>query len=308
MPATDTTIDASERKIETPTLAHGQGKLTGRLLMVVAALMWSSGGLFAKAPLFDDWQMETRGLLLAFWRAVFAALVLVPMIRRPRWRPGLVPLALVFTGMNVTYLSAVVLTTAANAIWLQNTAPWWVFLIGVVLLGEPITRRDFVPLGFAALGVGTILVCELQGAARTGVALGLASGVAYASVVVCMRHMRAEDPAWLVALNHAVAAVVLLPWVLSIAVWPSIGQLAVLAAFGAMQMAIPYVLLIRALRSISSQEAVAIGLLEPVLMPVWVFLVWHERPAGWTIAGAALILTGLVLRYVVLEAWRPREG
>jgi drug/metabolite transporter (DMT)-like permease len=302
------TQETCRRDAEVPSSAHDHAKLTGRLLVVLAALMWSSSGLFAKAPLFADWPPESRGPLLAFWRAVFAALALAPLVRRPRWRLGLVPLALAFTGMNMTYLSAVVLTTAANAIWLQNTAPWWVFLLGVVLLGEPITWRDFVPLGFAAVGVGTILYFELQGAARTGVVLGLTSGITYAAVVVCMRRLRAEDPAWLVALNHAVAAVALLPWALAHGVWPSAGQLAVLAAFGALQMAIPYVLLIRALRSISSQEAVAIGLLEPVLMPLWVFLVWHERPANWTIAGAALILAGLVLRYVVLEAWRPRDA
>jgi drug/metabolite transporter (DMT)-like permease len=75
----------------------------------------------------------------------------------------------------------------------------------------------------------------------------------------------------------------------------------VLAAFGALQMGIPYTFMIRGLRTISSQEAVAIALVEPVLMPVWVLLVGLETPAWWTAVGAALILVGLVLRYVVWE-------
>jgi drug/metabolite transporter (DMT)-like permease len=105
----------------------------------------------------------------------------------------------------------------------------------------------------------------------------------------------------LVALNHAVAALALLPWILYVGQWPSPTQLVVLAAFGALQMAIPYTFMIRGLRSISTQEAVGIALIEPVLNPLWVFLLGLETPAWWTLVGAALILVGLLLRYVVWE-------
>ena len=281
---------------------HTPSKLGGRLLVLGAALMWSSAGLFAKAPIFDDWDPATRGLLLAFWRAAFAAMLLAPLIRRPRWSILLVPMSLCFTLMCVTYLSALTLTTAANAIWLQNTAPAWVFMVSVLALREPIVRRDLIPLCFAVLGVGTILLFEAQGEALLGVACGIASGVTYGCVIVFTRLLRRHDAVWLVGLNHLVATALLLPWMLSLRIWPSPGQLAVLAAFGIFQMAIPYVLISRGLRAISSQEAVAIALLEPVLMPLWVFLVWGEVPAWWTILGAALILVGLVARYVAPAA------
>lgn len=276
-------------------------KLIGRLAMVSAAVMWSSSGLFAKAPLFDDWPAVYQGSMMAFWRSAFAALVLLPTIRRPRWSPYLVPLAVCFTAMNVTYLTAMTRSTAANAIWLQSTAPWWVFVISVLLLREKVLRRDLIPLVFGVLGVGTILVFEIQGQARLGVLCGVAAGVSYACVVIFMRHLRAENPAWIVALNHCVAALALLPWILYLGRWPSPAQILALAMFGTVQMAIPYLLLIRALRSISSQEAVAIGLIEPVLVPVWAFFVRGELPAWWTIWGGAMILVGLLLRYVVWE-------
>lgn len=273
----------------------------GRLLIVAAALLWSSCGLFAKSPLFDDWPSEHRGVLLAFWRAVFVTLSLLPLVRRPRWRPQLVPLTLSFTGMNASYLSSVVLTTAANAIWLQSTSPFWVLLISCLLFRQPIVWRDVLPVACAAVGVGAILWFELQGAAWTGVALGVLSGMCFATVVLCMHHLRDENGPWIVMLCNLVAAITFLPWLLWLQVWPSWEQLAALAAFGALQMAAPYVCLARGLRSISSQEAVAIGLIEPVLMPVWVYLVWGEQPAWWTIVGAALILAGLLVRYVILE-------
>jgi drug/metabolite transporter (DMT)-like permease len=272
-----------------------------RLYVVGAALLWSSSGFFAKNPIFDIWEEDVRGTLLAFWRALFAAAILLPTIRRPRWRIGLVPLVACFAVMSISYLTAMTRTTAANAIWLQSTCPGWVFLLSSFCAREPIVRRDLIPLGFGVLGVGTILFYEVQGQAVFGVFCGLVAGISYAGVVVTLRRLRAENSSWLVALNHGVAAVVLLPWMMYLARWPSWGQLALLAAFGVVQMAIPYLMLIRGLRAISSQEAVALGLLEPILIPIWAFLIREEIPAPWTIVGAALILTGLVLRYAVWE-------
>jgi drug/metabolite transporter (DMT)-like permease len=75
--------------------------------------------------------------------------------------------------------------------------------------------------------------------------------------------------------------------------------LPVLAGFGLFQMALPYVFFARGLRAITSQEATGIGLLEPLLLPVWVYLVWDEVPAASTLIGGGLILAGLALRYAV---------
>ena len=292
-----------------------QSKLAGRLLVAAAALMWSSSGVFARWPGFEAWPEIERGALLAFWRAFFAGLVLMPAVRRPRFDRLLVPLVISFAVMNISYLTAMILTTPANAIWLQNAAPWWVFLISVVLFRDPVVRRDLVPLAFGMLGVGTVLCFEFMnasGQSLVGISCGVVSGVFYAAVIVLMGKLSKENPAWLVVVNHAVAAAILLPWVICLGRWPSIEQLAVLAAFGAFQMAVPYVLLIRGLRSISAQEAVAIALIEPVLMPVWAFLVWGIRASWWTLIGAALILTGLLLRYafwdLLANRWRNRAG
>lgn len=274
----------------------------GRAWIVGAALLWSSSGLFAKATIFHDWPAETRGLHLAFWRALFATVVLLPAARGIRWRPLLPVMALAFAGMNATFLSAMSQTTAANAIWLQCTAPFWIVLLGPMVARESFDSRNVVPLVLGALGIGLILTCELRraptgGGTSWGIWLGLAAGVFYATVAMCLRALRGENPAWLVALNHAVSAAVLAPMVLGRADWPTPAQFAVLAGFGVVQMAVPYVMFARGLRLVPSQEATLIALCEPVLLPVWVWLAWGEVPAWWTVVGGGLILLGLVLRY-----------
>lgn len=282
-----------------------------RLLVCGAAVLWSTNGLFVKSDVFAAWPAEQRGMLLALWRAVFAALALLPLVRRVQFRWTMVPMTLVFCGMNLSFLQSMVWTTAANAIWLQNIAPVWVCLFSR-LSGETLDRRDLVPLAFSVGGVGLILSCELSGtswsgAAPQGVLLGLLSGLFYAVTIFFLRRLCDVDSAWLVALNLTTTAVILAPLPSYFGIWPSTTQWLVLIAFGAVQMGAPYYLFARGLKTISSQEGVAIGLLEPLLVPLWVLLRYAERPAWWTVAGGALIFVGLAWRYLVpVVIRRPR--
>lgn len=299
-------------------------RFRGRLLVAAAALLWSTSGLFAKAPYFAGWPGPT----LAFWRATFACVILVPMAlwhvwagrrdeRRPLWSWALLPMTLLFAGMNYTYLTAMAEGSAANAIWLQCTAPVWVLLVGVLVFGERANSRDWVLIAFVAAGVGLILAYESRGASLAAVFWGLAAGVMYAGVVLALRQLRAYDSAWLAMLNHAVTALVLMPlalqWIgdplaVGEASAPASGptarhfpegiQWGLLAAFGIVQMGLPYVLFARGLRHIAGHEATGIGLLEPIVMPIWVLLVWGLAPQWWTFAGGGLILAGLAIRYV----------
>ena len=179
--------------------------------------------MFVKSHVFDDWPVRERGTLLAFYRALFAGALLLPAVRKPRWDARLVPMALAFTAMNVTFLQSMTLTTAANAIWLQSTAPLWVFLFGLTLFRDMRDRRDLVPLVFGLAGAATILSFELRAnsldsQAAAGVVLGLLSGIFYATVVVSMRALRGQSGTFLVALNHLTAAAILRPTRFT---WPS---------------------------------------------------------------------------------------
>lgn len=296
-----------------PDLAEPAAPPTGsptraRLIILLAAVMWSSNGFFAKAPLFADWPLlvdgwPVRGPLLAFWRATFACLVLFPFVRKPRWNPKLIPMTLLFAAMNFTFLSAMTMGSEANAIWLQNTAPLWVFLVGVFFWGEPVHPRDGWLLAFVAAGLALILSCELRGNSPAGVIYGVLGGLTYSGIVLSLRRLRGEDAAWLVAANHLVTALIFAPYVFYWGIWPTAGQAVCLAGFGMFQMGIPYLLFAWGLKQIPGHEAAGIVLLEPILVPVWVWLAWrhtpdYQFPQWWTLVGGGLIFAGLLIRYV----------
>ncbi|HUY88882.1 MAG TPA: EamA family transporter [Pirellulales bacterium] len=284
---------------------------TGRACVLLAALLWSTSGLFVKAGLFSDWPEHQRGMLFAFWRAAFAGLLLLPAVRRPQWDWKLLALAFSFTTMSVCVLQSMTYTTAANAIWLENTAPLWVCLCGVLVWPDGFERRDLAPLVCGGLGVGIILYYELRGAdlgaQQIGVLLGVVSGVVYAGVIVCLRQLRSLGGAWLVAVMHVAAAAALAPFCLASGTWPVGQQWLALLGFGLFQTGVPYLLYARGVRSITSQEAAGIGLLEPVMSPLLVYVFYGEKTACWTIVGGVLILFGLAARYAKVGG-RPAPG
>lgn len=268
--------------------------IRARTFVLIAAVLWSTSGFFVKSPYLAGWD----GSKVAFWRAVFACLALWPLVRRPKWSWQLVPMTLLFAGMNYTYLTAMVKGSAANAIWLQCTAPVWVLLVGVFVFGEHAVRRDWFMVGCAMLGIGVIIWFESRGVALDAVAWAIASSFFYAGVVLALRQLRGQDAVWLAALNHLVTAAVVAPFALKAGEFPSGMQWPFLAALGFFQMALPYVLFAISLKKIPGHEATAIGLIEPILNPVWVLVAWGEAPVWWTLLGGGFILIGLAARYL----------
>lgn len=309
-PHQNSTLCDSDQPIGT--LRHpSEGTLTagnrGRWLIVLATIFWSMSGLFAKAPFLEQWPAAERGVMLGFWRAVFASLALLPFIGRPVWNWRLVPAAIVYAIMNASFLLAMSSTSAANAIWLQYTAPVWVFLVGTLLLGEASVARDRWMVLFCMAGVAVILFFEWQNGgstntSRIGVVYGLISGVGFAGVILSLRQLRELNGFYVITICNLASALLLFPFVLQTGEMISVKTSVWMAAFGSVQMALPYILFTYGLRSVPGHEASCITLLEPLFVPVWVFVFWrhtagYDFPRWWTLVGAALILAGLVVRY-----------
>jgi len=274
----------------------------GRLCIALAALLWSTSGAFTKTltlPTALGLHTPTiEPLQIAFYRALFAGLVLLPTLRRNdlSFRPLMLGMAGCFAIMNATFVSALALGTAANAILLQYTGPMWMYLASVWWLGEPPDRRSFAALLIGVLGIGIIVWGGREEAQLNVIAIALASGLAYAGVIVCLRVLRDASPRWLTVLNQLASAVVLVPLIWHLPV-PTVGQLGLLFVYGAAQMTIPYWLMARSLKVISPQEAGIISLLEPILNPLWAYLISGEQPSVYTLGGGVFILGALVWRY-----------
>ena len=277
----------------------------GRVAIAIAAVLWSTSGFFAKAPWFEGWSPELRGIQLAFWRSLFAGIALAPFVRRPRWHPYLPLNCLAFALMLWTFMSAMVHGPAANAIWLQYLAPAWVLLVGVLFLRERISSADGLMFVCCLGGVLLILTMELRsGSPLYATIMGLVSSIMFATVILLMRTMRDQDPAWIITLNQFATALILLPWVWSQPLdQVAPGAYLALALFGIFQLSLPYIIFCNALRSVSGPEASLLTLIEPVVLPLWVWLAWshhpsYESPQWWTLAGGGLILSGLLIRYL----------
>lgn len=276
-----------------------------RVCIVVAALLWSTSGAFTKLltqPTALGLNVPAlHPLEIAFFRVFLAGLVLLPTVpRRERSSRGLMlPMILTFGAMNACYITAQAWGTAANAVLLQYTAPLWMYLASVWWLGERADRRSLMALSIGLIGIAVIL-----GGGRAGelpaMALGLGSGFGYAGVVIFLRMLRDASPRWLTAVNHLGGALLLLPffyWYRPLA--PAAAQWIVLILFGTVQMALPYWLMARGLRSLSPQEAGTITLLEPIFNPLWAYLAspGTEAPSLTTWLGGACILGALLWRY-----------
>jgi DME family drug/metabolite transporter len=281
-------------------------KSNGRRLVLAAAVLWSLAGVLAKLLTLD-------GPSIAFYRGLFAGLVLLPFVPRSRWviRPALLPLGLVFGAMTGFYLAAVKATTAANAIFLQCSSTFWTIPLSALILRERPDRRSAMGIGLATIGIVAILLYGYDGRPNEdrGIVLALGSGIAYATVAVSLRGLRDLDPIWLSAFNNLVGSLALGAWLAATGSPPSIPsapQALGLIGFGVIQMAIPYALFARALRSIDAPEASLIGLIEPVLNPIWVVLVTGERPATATLVGGLFLLLGVACRCWPIGRWAVR--
>lgn len=267
-------------------------------MILLAALLFSTGGAAIKLANFTGWQV-------ASFRSGVAALVL--LVALPAARRGFSPRAalvgVVYALTLVTFVLANRLTTSANAIYLQSTAPLFLLLFGPWLLKEPVRRRDWPILG-AVLG-GMVLVALGRDAPSDtapnpglGNLLALGSGAAYAVMLCGLRLLgreaarqsavRSEGLAAIV-MGNAFGAIAALPFALPLGEHP-VGDWGVILYLGIFQIGFAYILVTAGLRRVAALEASLLLLVESALNPVWTWWLVRERPTTWALAGGMVII------------------
>jgi drug/metabolite transporter (DMT)-like permease len=269
-------------------------------LLILTALLWSSSGVLIKSANWNPLALSSaRGLLagLTIW-------FLNPMGFRIRDLSPVhclsgISLAL----LSVCFIASMSLTAAANTVVLQFTAPIWVAILAPLLLKEKTRGMDWF---FVAAILGGMVLFFLDGLSPGnfyGNILAIISGVFFASQAMCLRRIRDNNPAAAMIFGNLITFLIFLPfWG---APWPDFRGILCILALGFFQLGLSYYLYTLALPRVSSLELVTITMLEPILSPIWVFLLIGERPGKYAFLGGIIVIC-LVFVWGVLKTREDR--
>jgi drug/metabolite transporter (DMT)-like permease len=272
-------------------------------LLALCAALWSTAGVLIKLV---DWN---AGAIWATRSAIAAAALWAwrrPSLARisaAEWR-GACSLAAT-TGL---FILSNKLTTAANAILIQYSAPIWVALLGAWLLGERATRLDWLTIAAVIGGVALFFFEQLSLDHVAGNLVALAAGVAFAVSIVSFRQVAVapgaagpSDPLRPMLLGNLISAVLGAPFLFA-SPPPGLTGWGALVALGLFQQAAAYLCYAWAIRHATAIEATLVAVVEPILSPVWVAIAFGERPGGWAVLGGAIVVGAVTMRALLVGA------
>jgi drug/metabolite transporter, DME family len=273
-----------------------------RLQVLAAALLFSTGGAGIKAEAFT-------GLQVSALRSGIAAVVLIALLRgRLVLSPAMLGTGAVYAATVTLFVLSTKLTTAANAIFLQATAPLYLLLLGPLVLSERFRARDVaflvaVAVGLASCVIGRPAPTTTAPDPATGNLLAVVCSVTWAFTLLGLRYLQRgnADVSGLgmsaVAIGNLFASVAAWPFALPLPV-ASASEWATIAYLGVCQIALAYVFLTAAIRVLPALEVSLLLLIEPVLNPTWTWLIRGEDPGGYTIVGGAIIIAATAIKSV----------
>lgn len=264
----------------------------GVLLLLTAALLWSFGGLWIKL-------IDLPPMAIAGGRSLFAAGLIWAFLRgrRIEFTRDLFLGALAYAGTVIFFVAATKLTTAANAILLQYTAPAYVALLSYRMLGEPITRLDWATIVLVFAGMTLFFVDGLETGNMLGNAIAMLSGVFFALCVVFLRRGREGGGLQMVVVGNVITAAIGLPFIIGASI--STSDIGFLLLLGFVQLGLGYLAFARGIRHVAAIEGILIPVIEPLLNPLWVAVFFGELPSVHSIIGGAVVLGSVTARGIV---------
>lgn len=266
---------------------------SGEWLIILAAAMWSSGGVLVKV-LTGTFALAPEALVCM--GSLAAGLVLswaLPSIRDTSWK-FLAPAALAYAGMVLTFVMATANTSAANAVFLEYFSPLLLAGAVLVLKTDRLRPSTMVAMLVGTAGVLTIVIGSWNPSDRVGVLLGLACAALVTLFNLIQRHMRGSSIGY-ISFYNLLAAAILLPLAWRSFTWPGLAVIGLVLLMGTFQLGVPFALYVKGLRSVPVVEAALLTLLEPVLNPIWVWVFYGEVPGRWMIIGGVAIFGGLLV-------------
>lgn len=286
-------------------------RLLPRLKILTAAFLFSTGGVAVKSCGLTSWQIASFRCAVA----AVAMFVILPAARR-RWTAGTLGVGFFYAGTVTLFVLANKTTTAANAVFLQSTAPLYILLLSPILLRELPRLREVVMMAGMATGLLFFFLGEQQSFETApdpflGNVLGAFCGICWAFTIMGLRWLERrsgdrEGGGTAVVAGSLVASLVLLAFALPVASSEASDWFWI-AYLGIFQIAVAYVLLTTAVAHVPALEASLLILVEPTFSPVWAYLVHREVPGAWAIAGGGVIVAVTVVKSV-WDARRPSES
>lgn len=266
-------------------------RAVGQLLF--AALLWSTAGVLIKGIAWPP-------LAVGGSRGLIAAVFLIATTRGLKftWSPLQLGGAVAYVGCTVTFVIANKMTTAANAILLQYTAPVWVALFGAWFLKERATRADWWAIAATFVGMALFFADELRLASLVGNLFGVVSGICFAGIAILLRKQKGGSAVESIIIGNVLAFLIGLPFLITAPALPAGGWVFVLL-LGTVQLGLSYWFYAKAIHHVTALEAVLIPVIEPIFNPIWVLLFFGERPGPLALAGGAIVLGAVTIRAIV---------
>lgn len=261
------------------------------LFLALAATLWSTGGVMIKV-------ISWSPISILIGRNIFSSLLLLAYLRRvpTQWTRWKVIAAASHILTAFLFVSSTKLTTAANAIFLQYTAPVYIVLLGIWFLRESPSRTDWISMLVIFSGMALFFGDRLSMSGLEGNLLAVLSGFTMAVMTVALRAQKGGIPAESILIGQMITAILGFPVVFKES-WTLTNTL-IIVYLGVFQIGVAFVLFTSAIKHIPAIEATLISTLEPILNPLWVFLFIGEQPGRFALAGGLIVLGGVAVNAI----------
>jgi len=270
----------------------------GIIAIVIAALLWSTGGLFIKLIFLDAYQ-------LSFYRSIFSALTFVILFRRKVFvfNTAVLLNGLFYAGILILFVIATKLTTAANAIFLQYTAPIYVLIFEPLILKTKLKAINVISVIISFIGMTLFFVGEISPSHLEGNLVALLSGICFAAFLIGIRKSSEEFRVPSIFWGN-----IFIPLICFNSVYPEFNidmtNFLMVAYLGIFQIGLAYAIFTYSIKRIEGIEAALIAMIEPVMNPIWVYLGYGEKPSPFAILGGLIILSTITIRTIITEKRR----
>ncbi len=270
---------------------HPNPKTKAIFYMVLCAFLWSTGGIFFKL-------LPWNPMAIAGIRSLISAVVYLLFMRSQRIpfviNKYSVLSGIFLMGVFVFYIAANKLTTAANAIVLQYSAPIFILLLSAIVFKQKILKGDILTVAGTTLGISLFFFGDISGGYVVGNILALLAGLFFASMFVTTGRADDKSRSSGILLGHIFTAIVGIPFAFIFPTPFTPTTTAVIFALGILQLGIPYVLYGMAARHCSALACSLIGTIEPLFNPVWVFIFNGETPGFYALVGGVVVIASVV--------------